>query len=277
MTAVALRPVDLLRRGLVAGLVGGLVAGVVAKLTGEHWVDRAIAYEEAHAVASSGLGDGSAGPAVMDEPLVSRAWQNTAGLFTATTLTGVALGGVLALALAVGLGRVRRDDGRPLAPRPLALLIAAVGFVAVTAVPALLYPAQPPGVGDPDTLGRRTRAYLLAIALSLAIAVFAMLLLRAQRRRLGTANAALLAVVTYVVGVGAAYALLPVFAETPPDFPAEVLWHFRLSSLAVDATLWVVVAIGLGWSTERALRTLRALPAQPAQHTPDERTATPKG
>lgn len=238
-----MRPVDLLRRGLGAGLLGGLLAGVVAAVAAEHWVDRAIAFERARA-----------GAAGHETELVSRAWQSTAGLLTATTLAGVALGGVFALVLAGALGRVR-VDGRAMAPRPLASLLAAAGFVAVTLVPWLRYPADPPGVGQPDTLSQRTGAYLIAIALSVAIATFALLLGRAQRTRLGTANAALGAAVTYVVGCCAAYAVLPTFDEIPPDFPADVLWHFRLAGLAVTATMWAVVGIATGWSTHRAMHT----------------------
>src|SRR6266540_3048212 len=75
----------LLRRGLLAGLVAGLVSGVYLLFVGEPVIDQAIRLE---AAASGGAG------AV---ELLSRGTQKF-GLVGATTLYGVAVGGVFALA-----------------------------------------------------------------------------------------------------------------------------------------------------------------------------------
>ena len=66
---------------------------------------------------------------------------------------GLALGGLFALAFAFAYGRVARAS-----PRATALWLAAAAFVVVYLVPFLKYPANPPAVGDPDTIGRRTAA-----------------------------------------------------------------------------------------------------------------------
>src|SRR5207302_9169818 len=58
-----------------------------------------------------------------------------------------------------------RDDWRR------SLLLAAMGFVTVSLVPFLKYPANPPSVGSPDTLGRRTALYLLVLAWSVVTAI----------------------------------------------------------------------------------------------------------
>ena len=50
--------------------------------------------------------------------------------------------------------------------------VATAAFVAVVLIPAMKYPPNPPTVGDPDTIGERTTAYLTLTAASIVI-VFA--------------------------------------------------------------------------------------------------------
>lgn len=74
------------------------------------------------------------------------------------------------------------------------------------------------------------------------------------RERYGGWNATFLALLTGAVAVGVAYAALPRIDEMPPDFPATVLWQFRLSSFAAQAVLWAILGIVFGALTDRALR-----------------------
>ena len=76
---------------------------------------------------------------------------------------GAAFGGLFALAFALAYGRMA-----DLGPRATSAILAALGFIAVYIVPALKYPANPPSVGDAETLGMRTALYFGIIALSLA-------------------------------------------------------------------------------------------------------------
>ena len=48
------------------------------------------------------------------------------------------------------------------------LLLAVAGFVAIYLVPNLKYPANPPSVGNPETIGMRTALYFVMIAISVA-------------------------------------------------------------------------------------------------------------
>src|SRR5436190_20161298 len=145
----------LLARGLLAGLAGGLGAFAFAQTVGETAIGQAIAFERAGRVS-------------VEPQLVSRGIQSTVGALTATCAYGLALGGLFALAFAVVQGRVAR-----LRPRATATVLALAGYTIVFAVPFLKYPANPPGVGDPDTIGRRTALYLAAIAVSVLSAVVA--------------------------------------------------------------------------------------------------------
>lgn len=53
-----------------------------------------------------------------------------------------------------------------LSPRGTAALLAVIGFVALILVPQIKYPAKPPAIGDPATIGLQTELYFTMIALS---------------------------------------------------------------------------------------------------------------
>ncbi|MFF2959076.1 CbtA family protein [Streptomyces sp. NPDC057963] len=235
MNSISVRA--LLVRGMLAGLAAGALALFVAYFLGESRVDAAIALEEAH---SHDHGGG--------EELVSRTMQSTAGLATGVLVFGVAIGGIAALVFCYALGRIGRFG-----PRATAALIAGAALLTVYVVPFLKYPANPPAVGNPDTIGRRTALFFLMVALSVLLAVAAVILGRRLAPRLGNWNATITASVAYVVVIGLAYALLPSFNEVGKDFPAGLLWEFRLATLAVQATLWVTFGLVFGHLTERLL------------------------
>ncbi|MEU2873383.1 CbtA family protein [Streptomyces olivoreticuli] len=225
----------LLVRGMLAGLAAGALALIVAYVLGEPHVDSAIAFEEAH---SHDHGDGP----------VSRTLQSTAGLATGVLVYGVALGGIAALAFCVALGRIGRFG-----PRVTAALVSLGALLTVYVVPFLKYPANPPSVGDPDTIGKRTTLYFLMIALSVLLAAGAVVLGKRLAPRLGNWHATVAAGVAFVVAAGLAYAFLPAVDEVPKDFPATLLWQFRLSALAVQLVLWTAFGLLFGHLSERLL------------------------
>ncbi|MFE9928115.1 CbtA family protein [Streptomyces sp. NPDC005533] len=231
-------PRTLLVRGMLAGLLAGAAAFLVAYLLGESKVDAAIAIEEA---AAAGHDHGEGAP-------VSRALQATAGLGTGVLLYAVALGGIAALVYCYALGRIGRFG-----PRATAALVTAALFVTVTLVPFLKYPANPPAVGDPETAGRRTALYLLMIALSALLAAGALILGRRLAPRLGNWDASVTAGAAFVLAVGVSYALLPGVNEVPEAFPAALIWDFRVTSLAIQTTLWTTFGLVFGYLAERAL------------------------
>lgn len=230
----------LLLRGLLAGLIAGLCAGAIAYLLGEPHINAAIALEEA---ASAHAHAEAAAHTHGDDALVSRAGQQV-GLFLATGLGGMALGAILAAALHYA----RRLTALP--GPTLALAASALGWLAIEAVPFAKYPANPPAVGDPETIAQRTWLWLAAVALGLAAVAAAVAVARLSRAsgvaRVAGPTAAFLA----VAGLGVA--LLPTVNEVGPDFPASLLWEFRVASLATQATLWLVLGLAFAWLTERA-------------------------
>lgn len=226
----------LLVRGMLAGSWPSVLALAVAYFLGESRVDAAIALEEAHSHEHGG------------EELVSRTMQATGGLATGVLVFGVAAGGIAALVFCYALGRIGAFG-----PRATAALVAGAALLTVYVVPFLKYPANPPAVGNPDTIGKRTGLFFLMVALSVLLAVAAVITGRRLAQRLGHWNATIAAAGGYVVLIGLAYAFLPSFNEVGADFPATLLWEFRLSTLAVQATLWTAFGLVFGVLTERLL------------------------
>lgn len=234
MNSISVRA--LLVRGMIAGLIAGVFALAVAYTLGESPVDAAIAFEESHSHEHGG------------EELVSRAMQSTAGLATGVLVFGLAIGGIAALAFCVALGRIGRFG-----PRATAALVALGALLSVYVVPYLKYPPNPPAVGDPETIGQRTTMYFLMILLSVLLAVAAVILGKRLAPRLGNWNATVAAAAAFVVVVGLAFAFLPSFNEVPKDFPATVIWEFRLATLAVQVIFWSLFGLAFGHLAERLL------------------------
>ncbi|TYB46236.1 CbtA family protein [Actinomadura chibensis] len=243
----------LLVRGVLLGLLAGLVAGVFAFAAGEPRIDDAIALEQAAATEHSHEHGATAHE--HDEGVeVSRGAQK-AGLLLATGLYGLAVGGVFALVYAGLRGRVGpRSDGG------LALAAAGTAFAAVILVPFVKYPANPPAVGDPDTITSRTLLYLAMIGVGLLAAVIAV----TTGRRVGGGpwRRWIAAVAAFLAPVAVAAALLPGVNEVPDGFPATLLWQFRLVSLGTQLVFWTVFGVAFGWACDRAARPARvAAPA----------------
>jgi hypothetical protein len=227
----------LLIRGMLAGALAGLLAFAFAYAFGEPQVQHAIDFED-HLAA---LRHEPAGPEV-----VSRGVQRTLGLLTGTLATGVALGGLLGLAFAYAYGRVGA-----LKARVLAALLAAAAFASITLIPFTKYPANPPTVGNPDTIDRRTVLFFAMIAITVLALIAGGRVIRRLRPRCGPWNAAIVGGATVVAVVAAAQLMLPAVHETPAGFPADVLYRFRLASLGINATLWLALGLRFGAAAER--------------------------
>lgn len=247
----------LLLRGMLIGIVAGLLCFSFLKIVGEPQVDRAIAFEtqldeaKAHAAAQALIAKGLPAPRKEREPeLVSRRVQAGIGLFTGVMVYNVAFGGLFALAFALTYGRMGDFD-----PRTTAALLAALGLVAVYIVPNLKYPANPPSVGDPATIGVRTGLYFSMIAISLAAMIAAGMLRLRLLARQGPWNAFLIAAGTYLLVVIVVSLVLPPINEVPSEFPAVVLWRFRIASLGAQLIMWSTIGLIFGALMERASAT----------------------
>jgi uncharacterized membrane protein len=223
---------------MLVGVVAGLLAFGFAEIFGEPQVEHAIAFEE-HMSHSAG--------ATSEPALVSREMQAGLGLFVGVTVYGAALGGFFSLAFAFVYGRLDH-----LGPRATSALLALAAYVAIVLVPNLKYPANPPSVGNPETIGLRTQLFFVMLVISVAALVLAAVLARRLSARYGTWNATLIAGAAFVVVIGIVQYALPEINEVPEQFSAVVLWRFRLASLGIQVVLWTTIGLLFGALTERS-------------------------
>ena len=104
-----------------------------------------------------------------------------------------------------------------------AALLALSGFLAVYAVPILKYPANPPSIGNPDTIGLRTAIYFGMILLSLGSMIAAWNVRNRLVDQLGAWNATLVGAAVFLVAVVIFALVMPPLDEVPEGFPAVVL------------------------------------------------------
>ena len=266
----------LVLRGAAVGALGGLLAYLFAWIFAEPAIQSSIDYEAGRSEAEAAIA-ATAGevPSVEGPELFSRAVQGNVGLGVGMVGFGVAVGLLFAVAFCMAYGRTGS-----LRPRPLALLIALSGFLTLFLVPFVKYPANPPAVGDHDTIRDRAALWLLMVVVAVVCAIAAAWLGQRLQARYGTPNATLLACAAFVIVIGAVMAVLPALGElsmhaahgggavteTPqplrdaagvivyPGFDADVLWQFRVASIGAQAILWAAIGLTFAPLAERVFR-----------------------
>ncbi|HEX3381232.1 MAG TPA: CbtA family protein [Paraburkholderia sp.] len=228
----------LLVRGMLAGIVAGLLTFAFARIVGEPQVDQAISFEEKAAAAR--------GEAPEPE-IVSRETQVGLGLLTGVVTYGAAFGGLFSLVFAYAYGRAGA-----LSVRALSVWLALGAFIALVIVPNIKYPANPPSVGDPETIGTRTGLFFLMIAISLATMVFSLKLRRRVAAKLGAWNGSIVAALVFVAIIAAVQLSMPVINEVPATFPAVLLWKFRVTAIGMQVIMWATIGLLFGAMVERS-------------------------
>ncbi|TMR00773.1 CbtA family protein [Actinomadura soli] len=262
-------------RGMLAGALGGLLAFVFARIFAEPPIQDAIDYEGGRDEAQSLLDQAAGLPAAHEhaDPF-SRAIQGSVGLGVGIIAFGIAMGALYGVAYALACGRTGG-----VRPRPLALLVAAGGFLALYLIPFLKYPANPPAVGNHETIRDRGGLYLLMVGVSIVVLVAGVWFGQRLKPRFGTWSASLLAALACAVVLGVVMLLLPSLGELPanvrehgqhatetplpltdpqgrvvyPGFPADTLFEFRLYSVAAQAILWASIGLCFAPLAERLL------------------------
>jgi len=225
-----------LKAAVLAGLVAGAIAAAFHLFLTEPVIDRAIEIEEQ-------LNKAQGAPA--KEPVVSRQTQKV-GLIFGFLLYGSAWG--LLFGVLFYLTRSWLPDWTAV---KRGLVLAALLGWSVAVFPFLKYPANPPGVGDPETIGYRQALYLGFIALSTIGTLLIFRLQHSISHRKLSGWPILLAL--YAIYLAVVYIVMP----SNPDLirmPAQVVWRFRALSLAGLILFCGVLGASFAWFS-RAGRT----------------------
>ncbi|MDH3755593.1 MAG: CbtA family protein [Acidimicrobiia bacterium] len=218
-----------LRNGLLSGLVAGVSLAVYMLVFGRGPIRAALDYEDELA---DSAGDGAA-----HDELFSRGVQELGGAI-GLLIFGVALGLIFAVVLAAVAPRMG-----PVTPLRASLQLGLVGFIVVVIVPFLKYPANPPAVGDPDTINERTLAYFSVLAASIVLANVVWRVVEASRR--SPVGRAWLGAGLYAGGLVIIFVVFPAPADAVTA-PTDLVWDFRLASLGGLATAWAALSLTMG-------------------------------
>jgi len=223
---------------MVAGLVAGLLVGGFHNLFTVPVMERAMVLEEERAAAETVLAE-----AGNDEgPQVSLGVQRV-GLVVGTGLYGLILG----LLFAGGYSLLHRiaPGWQPLA---VAVVIGALGFWALSLLPFIKFPLNPPGVGDESTLIQRQGYQTLFMALSVVGATGLLLALHQVSSQVALAAQRIWLYLAVLLGY-AAFVLIIAFATPgnpdPVPVPIDLLELFRTLTMIGQFLLWALLAAGV--------------------------------
>lgn len=238
----------ILQIGAVSGLAAGVAIAAFTATVGRSPMRDALDLEE-----SLTHDDGG----VAHEDLFTRGVQEIGGAL-GLVVFGLALGIIYMIVWAATSRRLMSRSAMA-----SAIQLGSLGFVSVVLVPFLKYPANPPAVGNPDTVNERTVQYLAVLAFSVLLVV---LIWQLRERDRGSSVAK-----AWKTAIAYALGLLVIFLAMPssPDAveaPAELVWRFRLASIGSLAVGWTVLALVAG----TLLTKLATQSGPPGDSTPDE-------
>ena len=216
-------------------LFSGFSAGVIQGLTNlalvEPYLDKAIGIENQKLFASGKAQDD---PAFWVEYNSYRIWQK-GGEILAGGILGMSIGSLFGIIFA--FSRNTLPEGHD---AKKALVLAAIMWFTIFLIPFLKYPANPPTVGDPDTVVLRGILFLSFIAISGFGALgFYHLSKKLQKRK------KIISIIGYAAFMSIMFVLMPINPDKMTA-PLELVNGFRVMSLVTVTLYWISNAIILG-------------------------------
>jgi len=216
---------------LVSGFIAGTIHGAVNLVIVEPYLDEAIGIENQNLFTSGGAEDT---PQFWVEYNSYRDWQKS-GQLLAGGILGMSIGALFGIVFAYSRNSLPKGH-----TVKKTFVLAAIMWLTIFLIPFLKYPANPPTVGDADTVVLRQILYLLFIAISGLSAVgFFVLYKKLQNKKKG------FAFVGYAVFITAVFFMMP---PSPDEVtaPMDLVNGFRTMSVVAVSTFWVAEAIILG-------------------------------
>ena len=216
---------------LVSGAMAGLVHGTVNFAIVEPYLDQAIGLENESLFAS---GEAEDTLEFWAEYESYRIWQKS-GQVLAGVILGLAMGSLFGIVFALSKNSLpgKNDVSK-------AVMLSAVMWTTLYLIPFLKYPANPPTVGDADTVVLRMILYVSFIIIS-GIAVVAFYKLSKKLNN----NKKYLALVGYAGFMVLTFVVMP---DNPDEItaPMNLVNEFRFVSVLGVSSFWGTVGIILG-------------------------------
>lgn len=216
---------------LVSGAFAGLVHGTVNFAIVEPYLDQAIGIENQNLFAS---GEEEDTPEFWVEYEGYRTWQKS-GQILAGVILGISIGSLFGIVFALSRNSLPGNHDVK-----KSLVLAGIMWLTLYLIPFLKYPANPPTVGDGETVVLRAILYLSFIAISgLGAVGFYQLSKKLQN------NKKIIALFGYGVFIAGVFFAMP---ENPDEItaPMNLVNEFRIMSVLGVTSFWVSVGIILG-------------------------------
>jgi predicted cobalt transporter CbtA len=216
-----------------SGAIAGTLLGLINQVVVEPYIDNAIAIQTQRAV--------NAGQII--DPIQQthyRMWQK-AGEVVASTIYGTSLSALVGIVFAYSRNTLPGSNNKK-----KALVLTGIMFFVLFLIPTLKYPANPPGVGNPETIYYREILYVDFIATSGFTALALAIISRKLRNNNPlSSNKILILPLIYVIVMACAF----VFFPPNPDkitIPVDLITSFRIAGAFTIAIFWGLMGIILG-------------------------------
>lgn len=226
----------------MSGVIAGLILAGVNYYVAEPFIDQAIGIEVDNSIASGEVVD-------FDELSTYRMWQKE-GTFAAGAFLGLTYGAILGIVYVISRKYLPSSDDRK-----KALILAAIMCLSLYVVPFIKYPANPPAVGDPETIGLRDSLYTSYQLASGLIALGVTILMYKLRR---------ISYIKYIIPVfylGLVASIYAIFPANPDEItaPVDLVNAFRAVTFGTMVMFYLVLGaiFGIMWNKFKPHETAR--------------------
>lgn len=214
---------------LLAGAIAGTILGAINQVAVEPYIDHAVELEMQNTNQSSQI----INPA---EFTAYRLWQR-GGEMLAGTILGLSIGSLFGIVFAYTHSSVPGSNNKK-----KALIVASIMWFVLFLMPALKYPANPPAVGDPETIYYRQSLYVAFLVIS----GFSALGLAFLYRKMGALNIKKAIIpAAYAAIISGAYLAMPANPD-PINAPMDLVMGFRITSAITISMFWGLLGVIFG-------------------------------
>lgn len=216
---------------LFSGALAGLIHGAVNFTIVEPYLDQAMGIENRNSFES---GDKEDTPEFWVEYEGYRTWQKS-GQILASVILGISMGALFGIVFTLSRNSLPGNHDVK-----KSFLLAGIMWFTLYLIPFMKYPANPPTVGDSETIVLRTILYLSFIIISgIGTLLFYKLAQKFKN------NKKFICLIGYGVFISVAFFIMP---ENPDEITVsmDLINEFRLMSVLGVSSFWVSIGIILG-------------------------------
>jgi len=220
--------ISLLAVTIFSGAIAGTILAIINLGLVEPYIDSAISLETQRKISSGENVN-------MAELVHYRIWQK-GGAIAAGAVYGISLGALFGIVFAYGRKALPGKNNRQ-----KALFLAGILWIVLYLMVAIKYPANPPAVGDPETIYYRQSLYVTYLAIS----GFTALALALAWHRVQLEYKKILFPLIYAAVMIVAYIVLP----PNPDkigISMDLIHTFRIVTALTIGIFWAILAIVFG-------------------------------